>query len=230
MTDDNAGKMIEIQGPNGPFAAYFAPAISGTGPGVVVLQEWWGLVEHIKDICDRLAHSGYTALAPDLYGGKTTVEPDEAATLMMALNIADTEVLLKSAIDALIANEHTSRDEVGIVGFCMGGQLALFAAGENSRIVATANFYGIHPSVSPNYPAIKGKVLGIFAEEDTYASPEAVAALDARLTQDGVTHEFRTFHHMPHAFFNDTRPNVYNPTAAQEAWSLLLAFFDENLR
>lgn len=229
MSHEVNGSMIKIEGPQGPFDAYFAPALAEKGPGVIVLQEYWGLVEHIKDVCDRLAHSGFTALAPDLYQGKSTTEPDEAGHLMMALNIAETEVILRSAVESLLSSEHTTGERIGIVGFCMGGQLALFAAGENPKIVATVDFYGIHPKVTPNYAAIQGHVLGIFAENDTHTTPDQVQELDRRLDEAAVPHEFKTFANMPHAFFNDTRPSVYDAEAAQQAWEMLIAFFSENL-
>ena len=221
--------MIQFSSKGDTFDGYLSTAVQGSGPGVIVLQEWWGLVDHIKDICDRLANSGFTALAPDLYRGKTTVEPDEAASLMQALNIAETEGELAGAIEYLRASDSVVGESVGIVGFCMGGQLAMFAAGANPTIRAAANFYGIHPAVHPNYSAIKGEVLGIFAEEDAYASPVAVELLGKELRAYGVIHNFRTFAGVHHAFFNDTRAAVYNAQAAQEAWNMLLDLFDRKL-
>ena len=221
--------MISFQHGTETYTGYLSTAVGGRGPGVIVLQEWWGLVEHIKDICDRLAHSGFTALAPDLYGGKSTTEPDEAGSLMMALNIAETEKILSSAVDTVLSHPSVEGHTVGIAGFCMGGQLALFAAGANPKITATADFYGIHPNVKPSYSTIKGSVLGIFAEHDDYASPAAVAALDQALTEANVPHRFKTFAGRHHAFFNDTRPTVYDSEAAQEAWNTLVNFFVANL-
>lgn len=208
--------------------AYLSPSATGSGPGVIVIQEWWGLVGHIQEVADRFAEAGFTALAPDLYNGKTTVEPDEAATLMQAMHIGETETILRKAILTLMANPATS-GKIGVVGFCMGGQLAMFAAGSNPVIAATVDFYGIHPKVTPSYRDLNGPVLGIFAEHDSYASPEAVKALSAELTVLGKPHEFITYPGIQHAFFNDHRPSVYNASAAADAWDRTLAFLRANL-
>ncbi|CAN5540757.1 dienelactone hydrolase family protein [soil metagenome] len=210
--------------------AYLAPSHTGTGPGIVVIQEWWGLVPHIEDICDRFAAEGFTALAPDLYGGTTTTDPDDAATMLQALHIGETESILRKAIVTLLADSSVSpHDKVGVVGFCMGGQLAMFAAGENPVVKATANFYGIHPKVQPSYRGISGRVLGIFAEHDDYASAEAVKALDMELTAVGVPHDFTTYPGTHHAFFNDTRSEVYDAAASADAWQKTLALFRSEL-
>jgi carboxymethylenebutenolidase len=209
---------------------YLASAAGGTGPGIVVIQEWWGLVPHIKDVCDRFAAEGFTALAPDLYHGESATEPDDAATLMQALHIGETEQILRKAILTLVSQSCTEpKDKVGVVGFCMGGQLAMFAAGSNPLIRATANFYGIHPKVQPSYRDIHGPVLGFFAEHDNYASPAAVQALDVELSSLGIPHEFKTYPGTHHAFFNDTRPEVYDAAAAGDAWQRTIALFRQQL-
>ena len=116
------GEIIEFKGNGQPYTGYLATAPNG-GPGVIVIQEWWGLVDHIKDIADRFAGAGFTALAPDFYHGKKTKSPDEAGKLFMALNISDAEKVLKGAVDALLSNQKCNSKTAGVVGFCMGGQL-----------------------------------------------------------------------------------------------------------
>ena len=224
------GEMISFNGGGDNYEGYLAVSNSGSGPGVIVLQEWWGLVPHIKDICDRFAAEGFTALAPDLYKGDSTTDPSDAATLMQALNIAETEQILRKAVTVLLARNETSSDQVGIIGFCMGGQLAMFAAGANPAIGACVNFYGIHPKVQPSYRDLNGPVLGIFAERDSYASPEAVQALDKELTLLEKKHEFKTYPGTDHAFFNDQRPEVYDDAAARDAWQRAIAFLRQNVR
>lgn len=208
---------------------YMARPSGGRGPGIIVLQEWWGLVGHIKAICDRFAAEGFTALAPDLYRGKTTSEPDEAGSLLMALNISQTEQVLARAVSRLREDEAVLGEKVGVIGFCMGGQLAMLAACENSHIGACVNFYGIHPNVHPDFTKLTVPMLGIFAELDGYASPEVVRLLDAQLQALGKPHEFVTYDGVHHAFFNDGRPEVYDADAAQDAWSRTLAFLRANL-
>jgi len=222
-------EMIQFSDGETTYEGYLAKSATGSGPGIIVLQEWWGLVPHIKDVADRFANAGYTALAPDLYGGQTANDPDEAATLMQALHIGETEKLLAHAISALLANSATQGEKVGVVGFCMGGQLSLFAACCNPIIRACVDFYGIHPNVQPALRDLNGPVLGIFAEDDAYAGPKQVAALTEELTLLGKQHEFITYPGTKHAFFNDVRP-AYNKEAAEDAWNRVLAFFAENLR
>lgn len=223
------GEMIRFSGGEEMVDGYIARSNGGRGPGIIVLQEWWGLVGHIKAICDRFAAEGFTALAPDLYRGKTTSEPDEAGSLLMALNISQTEQVLARAVSRLREDEAVVAEKVGVIGFCMGGQLAMLAACENSHIGACVNFYGIHPNVHPDFAKLSAPMLGIFAELDGYASPEVVRVLDAQLQALGKPHEFVTYDGVHHAFFNDGRPEVYDADAAQDAWSRTLAFLRANL-
>jgi len=125
--------MVDFKSNEGSASGYLALPKSGKGAGVIVIQEWWGLVPHIKDICDRFASKGFLALAPDLFHGKSTVSPDEAGRMMMALQIDQAENDLKGAVQFLLNHEAASNDKVGCVGFCMGGQLALYAASKKPR-------------------------------------------------------------------------------------------------
>ncbi len=159
-----AGKMVEFPTNGHTTHGYLATPASGKGPGVIVIQEWWGLVPHIKKVADRFAAEGFSALAPDMYHGQTASEPDGAGKLFMALNIGQAEKDLQGATTYLKA--HSSTAKVGAVGFCMGGQLALFAATLDATIGACVNFYGIHPNVKPDYRKLAGPVLGLYAEKD----------------------------------------------------------------
>lgn len=220
--------MISFSGGESDYEAYLSPSVSGKGPGIIVLQEWWGLVGHIKDLTDRFAQEGFTALAPDLFQGKTADEPDDALTLMMALGIGETEKILRKAILTLMARPETVGDKVGVVGFCMGGQLAMFAAGSNPVIGATVNFYGIHPNVQPSFRSINGPVLGIFAENDHMVTGEAVSALDRELTLLEKPHHFITYPGVGHAFCNPGNKG-HDPVAAEDAWQRTVAFLHEQL-
>ena len=183
------GAIVEFAANGGKTTGYLTKPESGEGPGVIVLQEWWGLVGHIKNVADRFAAAGHVALAPDLYHGEVTKSPDEAGKLMMALNIAQTEKDLSGAVDYLAGNARGNK--IGIVGFCMGGQLALFAASKNARIGACVDFYGIHPNVKPDYSQLRAPVLGLFAEKDGFVNPDVVNALEQTL-------ERRSRHRLPH--------------------------------
>jgi carboxymethylenebutenolidase len=224
---DLKGTMVDFAANSGKTEGYLSKPESGSGPGVIVIQEWWGLVGHIKSVADRFAGAGYVALAPDLYHGESTKSPDEAGKLMMALDIERTEKDLAGAVDYLA--EQSSGDEIGIVGFCMGGQLALFAASKNPRIGACVDFYGVHPNVKPDYSQMKAPVLGLFAEKDGFVSPDVVHELEQTLKKAGVGTDFHIYPGVDHAFFNDER-EVYNLAAATDAWNRVQDFFGKHLK
>ncbi|WOB43786.1 dienelactone hydrolase family protein [Thermoleptolyngbya oregonensis NK1-22] len=208
---------------------YLALPPGGAGPGVVVLQEWWGLVPHIKTVTDRFAEAGFVAIAPDLYDGETTTSPDEAGRLFMALNIEQTARKLEETLQYLQSHPAVTGDRLGVVGFCMGGQLALLAATLSQRVGAVVDFYGIHPNVQPDFSKLRAPVLGIFGENDGFVTPEVVRSLEAAIQQAGGSIETHTYTGADHAFFNDTRPEVYQPDAAADAWDKTLSFLRREL-
>jgi len=222
------GKMVEFPSNGQTTKGYLATPASGEGPGVIVIQEWWGLVGHIKKVCDRFAAAGFSALAPDMYHGKTTTEPDEAGKLFMALNIAQAEKDLRGAAKYLIG--HSSTAKLGTVGFCMGGQLALFTATLNPAVGACVNFYGIHPNVKPDYSKLSGPVLGLFAEKDGFVNPDVARGVDVAIKKAGKQSEIHVYPGADHAFFNDERPDAYNKAAAEDAWKRTLDFFRKHLK
>jgi len=202
----------------------------GGGPGVIVIQEWWGLVPHIKAVADRFAAEGFTALAPDLYRGEAASEPDEAGKLMMGLALDRAGKDLSGSVDFL--QERTGKKKVGVVGYCMGGGLTLTLACQRpDAVAAAAPFYGVipWPEAQPNWNAMMAVVEGHYAENDAFASPEAARALEADLRARGKTATFRIYPGTHHAFFNDDRPDVYDSAAAAIAWSRVLALFRANL-
>jgi carboxymethylenebutenolidase len=209
--------------------AYFALPESGKGPGVIVLQEWWGLVPHIESICDRLAAEGFVALAPDLYGGQSTKEPDEAGELMMSLRVEETATKLDSVVAFLAGHEAVTSAKVGIMGFCMGGKLAMYEACRAAQIGACINFYGVHPNFEPDYATLQAPLQGHFAEHDDYSSPKVVDELDALLSKLGKSFEFHRYAGAHHAFFNDTRPEVYHPEFAKLAHDRMVSFLRTHL-
>ncbi len=224
-----AGQMVEFQSNGGTTRGYLSIPDSGLGPGVVVIQEWWGLVPNIKDVADRFAREGFVALAPDLYHGEVARSPDEAGKLMMALNIAQAEKDLRGAVQYLLDNGATEGESVGTVGFCMGGVLSLYAASKNSQVGACVVFYGIHPKVEPDFDSLRAPVLGLYAENDKSVPPEAVRALEQNLKERGKQAEMHIYPGTDHAFFNDTRPEVYDADAAADAWRRTIDFFREHL-
>ena len=202
----------------------------GRGPGVIVIQEWWGLVPHIKDVVDRFAAAGFTALAPDLYRGEAASEPDEAGKLMMGLRLDRAGKDLSGAIDFL--QQRTGQAKVGVVGFCMGGGLTLTLACQRpDAVAAAAPFYGVipWPEAQPDWDSLNAVVEGHYAENDAFASPEAARALEADLKKRGKTARIHIYPGTHHAFFNDDRPDVYDADSATTAWERVLALFRAHL-
>jgi carboxymethylenebutenolidase len=222
------GSMVTFPTNGSTTSGYLAMPKSGTGPGVLVIQEWWGLVPHIKHVADRLAGEGFVALAPDMYHGKTASEPDGAGKLFMALNIAQAEKDLRGAAAYLLTR--SSGKKIGAVGFCMGGQLALFAATLNPTVGACVNFYGIHPNVKPDYGKLEGPVLGLYADRDGFVTPTVARQVDADIRKAGKSSEIHVYPGVDHAFFNDERADVYDRAAAEDAWRRTLSFFRQHLR
>jgi len=223
------GQMVQFPFDGGNTGGYLATPKQGTGPGVIVIQEWWGLVDHIKDVCDRFADEGFVALAPDMYHGKTTKSPDEAGKLMMALRIDQAERDLSAAVQYLLTLDSMTSKKIGVVGFCMGGALALYTATKNQNIGACVVFYGIHPKVKPDLPNLSAPVLGIFGEKDGSVPPDVVHDLERQIKDLGKQVEMKIYAGADHAFFNDTRPEVYKAEAAADAWQRTIKFFRGHL-
>jgi carboxymethylenebutenolidase len=221
------GEMVEFKSNGGTCTGYLAGT---SGPGVIVIQEWWGLVPHITDIADRFAAEGFVALAPDMYHGEATDEPDLAGKLLMSMNLATAGKDLSGAVDLL--QERTGRTKVGVTGFCMGGGLALMAAClRPDAIAAAAPFYGgMRPDTVIDWDNLAAVVEGHYAATDRgTAAPEAVKELEATLRGNGKNATFHVYPGTQHAFFNDTRPEVYDAAVAKTAWDRTLALFRANL-
>ena len=227
------GTSISFKRPDGKdVGGYLANAARGDAPGVVVIQEWWGLVDHIADVCDRFAGAGFVALAPDLYHGQKVApgEPDEAGKAMMAMKMDQAARDMSGAVDEV--RRRGGRDKVGVIGFCMGGGLALVLATQRpDAVAAVVPAYGIipWPDAQPDYGAMSAAVLGHYAEKDDYFTPEAAQALAEQLRGLGKSVEIHVYPGADHAFFNDTRPEVYDADAANLLWDRTVAFFQEQL-
>lgn len=223
------GTAVEFPSNGGVDQGWLALPEGGKGPGVIVIQEWWGLVDHIKDVCERLARAGFVALAPDLYHGKAigNREPDEAQKAMMALNIQQATKDMSGAVDFLRRQAAVTGDGLAVVGFCMGGGLALLLALQRPEAVrAVVPFYGGVPqhNGAPDWSKLNAAVQGHYAEHDDMAGPPVAHRLEADIKQAGKHVEMYIYPATHHAFFNDTRPEVYNAEAANLAWERTLSF------
>ncbi|MCU1484317.1 MAG: Carboxymethylenebutenolidase [Actinomycetia bacterium] len=216
------GEMVEFPSNGGTGTGYLAaPEAGGAGLGLIVIQEWWGLVPHIEDVCERFAAEGFTALAPDLYRGAKTTEPDEAGKLLMTLNLDQAAKDMGGAIDFLEASDRVRGDGVGVVGFCMGGGLTLMLAAQRPDDVKVAvPFYGFVPweHAHPDWSHVQASIVGHYGTEDEFFSPEKAKELEATLKELGKDVEFHIYEGAHHAFFNDTRPEVYDAQASDTAW------------
>ena len=196
-------------------------------PGVVVIQEWWGLVPHIKDVAERFAREGFVALAPDLYHGQASTEPDEARKLAMALDA--NRAIQEIAAAARYLKKSAGVQRVGVVGWCMGGGLCLSAAAHYGEVFnAAVAFYG-RPLTAGDTSKLTVPVLGLYAEHDHGIPVEAVRAFEEELQKRQVPHEVHVYPDVQHAFFNDTRPVIYNAAAAQDAWQKTMTWFQHYL-
>ncbi len=196
----------------------------GARTGVVVIQEWWGLVPHVKDVAERFARdAGHVVAAPDLYHGKSTVEAAEAQHLMQGLDWGRAAKEIGETVAMLREKEGCAK--VGVTGFCMGGALTMIAATQPG-VDAFAAFYGFPPEGAAPLEKISAPGLIFFGEKETYFS---VSDAKAFAEKQGKT-EVIVYPGAGHAFFNDTRPDAYDETAANDAWRRTLAHFGKHLR
>ncbi|HEX2301650.1 MAG TPA: dienelactone hydrolase family protein [Pseudonocardiaceae bacterium] len=231
MSTENQLQNVTFPSNGSTAHGYLALPASGSGPGVVVIQEWWGLTSHIKDVADRLAAEGFVALAPDLFGGSTTHDAEEAGRLMQELPVDRAARDLGGAVDYLLGHEAVTSEKVGALGFCMGGGFVLLlAAQQGDKIGAAVPFYGVLGEEYPSFENLTAPLLGHFGELDEMATPDAVRELAATIEeQSGRRPDFR-FYPAGHAFFNDENLlGTYDPEQAAKAWEATIPFLRAKL-
>jgi carboxymethylenebutenolidase len=203
----------------------------GEGPfkSVVVIQEWWGLDDHIKSIADRFAKMGYAALAPDLYRGEVAKEPSDAQRLIMKVTQPQALADIQGAVDYLIAQTYVKPAKAGVIGFCFGGRIALNMSYAGKNVGAVAVFYGggINPT-EEDFKNVSAPVIGFFGADDTGIPVDRVRGWEALLDKYNKPNEIYVYEGAPHSFFNDSRPS-YRKEAAEDAWTKTLAWFDKYL-
>jgi carboxymethylenebutenolidase len=223
------GEMVSFASSSGTAQGYLSVPESGSGPGVVVIQEWWGLLGHIKSVCDRFAAEGFVALAPDLYRGAATDEPSQAQRLMMGLAMDAAAQDIGGAARYL---GQRGTGKVGAVGFCMGGSLALWAAALSDDISAAVGFYPAVPweRMSPEWGNYAGKAAVLHcSEEDGTSAAEGIQIATKAIEAAGGEVTVYDYPGTRHAFFNDDRPEVYDDDAARAAWARTLEVFRTRL-
>ncbi|HEX9831363.1 MAG TPA: dienelactone hydrolase family protein [Thermodesulfobacteriota bacterium] len=207
-------------------SGYYVEPDAGKGaPGVVVIQEWWGINDQIKGVANRLAEAGYHVLVPDLYRGKVTLEVAEAEHMMTNLDFGDAATQdVRGAVQYLKG----SSPKVAVIGFCMGGALSILAAVHVKEAAAVVCWYGVPPEEAADTRTIKVPLQGHFAMEDDFFPPAQVDALEARLKEGNVKYEFYRYQ-AKHAFGNETIEN-HDPEATKLAWQRTLDFLAKNIR
>ena len=224
-----AGQMISWTTNGEQVPGYLSLPEQTPAPAVIVLQEFWGLEPHIKDVADRFAAEGYVALAPDLYHGVVVDEPDEARKLMMELDHPRAIAEIESAGRYLLSRDDVRGNGVGIIGFCMGGGLVLKVASQTDVLSAAVVFYGRNPDPIQQVAGIDCPLLGIYGEEDQGIPPSEVERLRGTLQASGKEDfELHIYPGAGHAFFNDRR-QAYDPEASKDAWGKVLGLFREHL-
>ena len=227
------GEIVTFPSNGGQAKGYIAVPEGGSGPGVVVIEEWWGLNQQIKEVCDGYASEGFVALAPDVYGREVPMdEPDEAAQMMMALNIEQAAKDLTGAVDYLRGHEAVTGSGIGVTGFCAGGGLALWLATlRPDAVKAVVPYYGLipWPDAQPDYSKLQATVQGHYAANDDFADPETVRKLEEELKGLGKDVEFFTYPDTDHAFTNHHRPDVFHAEHSDAAWQRTVAFFRRQL-
>ena len=223
------GQRVEFPSNGHTCQGYFA-APSGKGPAVVVIQEWWGLVPHIEDLVERFAREGFVAIAPDLFHGKTTKSPDEAGKMLMELDAERALKEISGAGSDLLQRPECSSKTFGVVGFCMGGAMAKYATTKDRNVGAGVSFYGGFKRVDYDWQNMSGALMLIAGKLDRGVPAQGEVDLAERLQGLGKNVEVHTYENADHAFFNDTRPEVYNQEASADAWRRTLDFLRTNVR
>jgi carboxymethylenebutenolidase len=220
------GERVQFPSNGHTCSGYFA----GRGPGVVVIQEWWGLVPHIEDLVERFAAAGFAAVAPDLYHGKTTTSPDEAGKMLMELDVERAAKEIAGAGQFLRQRPECTSQKYGVIGFCMGGALAQYAATYDAQNVGAAvSFYGGFKQVSPDWEKLESPLLLIYGANDKGVPAEGGRELEQKLRTLGKDVELVIYPDADHAFFNDSRPAVHNPDASADAWQRTIDLFRRSL-
>ena len=209
-----------------------APQTKDKRPAIIVIQEWWGLTEHIKDIAKRYAAEGYVGIAPDLYsrlGNALTTDAGEAGKLMNTLRQEDGLKDLNATVAYLKSVPEVDGAKIGVTGFCMGGSYALMLPCVNADIKAAVPFYGQVPNPDTPLQKLAAPVLYFYGEDDGWITKADVQRLATALKKYNKVGEIKTYPGAPHAFFRDVDKMVYRPEAAKDAWTRAKAFFKQHL-
>ena len=232
MSESNPRQNVSFASNGGQAHGYLAKPSGGSGPGVIVIQEWWGLDDHLADVVDRFAAEGFVALAPDLYGGKVAHDNDTAGKYMQDLPAEKAARDLAGAVDYLLQDSDVTSSTVGVVGFCMGGGFVLqMAAQQGDRVGAAVPFYGIGQGVPDEYRGITAPIQGHYAEQDQFYPVEQAREQEQKIREQSQNSVEFFYYPAGHGFHNDKdKLGTYDETQAKLAWSRTVDFLKSNVR
>ncbi len=232
MADPNPRQNVTFASNGTQAHGYLAVPPGGSGPGVVLIQEWWGLDDHMVDVADRLAAEGFVVLAPDLMGGRVAHDSDEAGEMMSQLPVEQAARDLGGAVDYLLAHDAVTSSTVGTVGFCMGGGFVLLlAAQQGDRVSAAVPFYGVGPAVPDTYTGVRAAVQGHYAEQDGFYPVDQARQQEQQIREESGAEVQFFYYPAGHAFHNDKdRLGTYDEESARLAWSRTVDFLRSHVR
>jgi carboxymethylenebutenolidase len=231
MTETNPRQNVTFASNGGKAHGYLKLPAGGSGPGLLVIQEWWGLDDHMADVVDRFAAEGFVALAPDLFGGRVAHDAETAGKMLEMLPVEQAAKDLSGAVDFLLAEPSVTSSTLGVVGFCMGGGFVLHvAAQQGDRIGAAVPFYGVGPAVPHQYRTVTAPIQGHYGEQDAFYPVEQARAQEQQIRDE--SHGTVEFFYYPagHAFHNEKdQLGTYNKKYADLAWERAVAFLKANV-
>ena len=228
---DNPRQNITFKSNGRQAHGYLKKPAGGKGPGLIVIQEWWGLDDHMVEITDRFAQEGFVALAPDLYGGKVAHSADDASKYLTELPAEEAAKDLAGAIDYLLNDSDVTSKKVGTVGFCMGGGFVLqMAAQQGERVAAAVPFYGVGPGVPESYTSVSADIQGHYGEKDAMYPVEQAKEQEAKIKKESKGSVEFFYYPAGHAFLNDKNPmGTYDAEQAKLAWGRTVEFLKSHL-
>ena len=232
MPDEESRQNITFPSGGGQAHGYLVFPASYNGPGIILIQEWWGLTDHIAGIADQLAAEGFVTLAPDLFGGKVAHDKDAAAKLMSELPVDRAAQDLSGAVDFLLGHKATTSSKIGAVGFCMGGGFVLqLAAQLGDKVAAAVAFYGVGPAVPDQYSGLTAAVQGHYGEDDAFYPVQQARQLEEQIRRESGADVSFFYYPAGHAFHNhEDLLGTHDPQSAALAWQRTVDFLKAHLR
>lgn len=232
MTDSTARQNVTFASNGGQAHGYLRKPANGFGPGVIVVQEWWGLDDHMADVVDRLAAEGFVALAPDLFGGRVAHDADTAGKMLAELPVDQAARDLAGAVDFMLAEPGVTSSTLGVLGFCMGGGFVLLmAAQQGDRIGAAVPFYGVGPAIPDQYRSVTAPIQGHYGEQDSFYPVEKARALEQQIREESSGSVEFFYYPAGHAFHNDKdKLGTYKEEHAKRAWQRAVEFLKAKVR